>query len=142
VNKQPRLPGFVIYEDGGYDRKLAKASVGSGWASLIDEVFDKLEELGNPTIIVQVKEKYAGLRIYTGTYDTNRETTVSKFDRFLGELESKSFTICETCGAPGKVRGRGWYYTSCEEHAKPGDEPHKYQPGDPYPEEEEYAEKE
>jgi hypothetical protein len=29
--------------------------------------------------------------------------------------------ICETCGAPGKTRGRGYIYTACNEHAKEGD---------------------
>ncbi len=140
MNKQPRLPGFVIYEDGGYDRELAKRSVGAGWGGLIDEVFDKLEELANPVIIVQVKEKYAGLRIYTGGYDTNAETSVSRFDRFLNEIERKSFLTCEKCGAPGKVRGKSWYYTSCDQHAKNGDTPHDWQPGDPITEEDEYAE--
>ena len=125
---EPRLPGFVVYKDGGYDRDLAKRSVGPGWHGLIDEVFDKLESLGKPTIIVQVKEKYAGLRIYTGAYESDEEHPVNIFERFLHDIEYRSFCICETCGKPGAVRGRSWYYTSCDEHARNGDIPHKDQP--------------
>lgn len=132
------MPGFVIYSDGGYDRQLAKDSVGKGWSGLIDEVFDKLEALGKPTTIVQVKEKYAGLRIYTGGYgylDDGSEITMDDFEKFILDIEYRSFKICEVCGKEGKVRGKNWYYTSCDEHAHPNDnEPHKIQPGDEHDE--------
>jgi hypothetical protein len=29
-----------------------------------------------------------------------------------------STITCETCGAPGKRRGRGWIYTACDAHTK------------------------
>ena len=32
-----------------------------------------------------------------------------------------SSIICETCGAPGKHRGRGWFYTACDAHTKEED---------------------
>ena len=32
--------------------------------------------------------------------------------------ESMSARMCETCGNPGKVRGRGWLTTLCDEHAE------------------------
>jgi hypothetical protein len=123
--KQPRLPGYVIYEDGGYDRDLAKQSVGAGWAGLIDEIFD-MKEASNLTNvrIVQVKEKFAGLRVYIDAYEIDETHPVHQFEKFLHEAERRSFKICETCGRPGVVRGKRWYYTSCDEHAEPGDLPH------------------
>jgi hypothetical protein len=27
-----------------------------------------------------------------------------------------SYTICEECGAPGKLRGGGWMRTLCDKH--------------------------
>jgi hypothetical protein len=27
----------------------------------------------------------------------------------------------EECGAPGKIRGRGWYYTACDKHTREED---------------------
>ena len=115
VNKEIRAPGFVVYEDGGYDRELAKESVGPGWTPLVDAIFDKRDELKIDVKIVQVKEKWGGLRVYTGAfYD---DAPYKEFDNFLIEIEKKSFTICEDCGKPGKLRSGGWYRTLCEEHA-------------------------
>lgn len=117
--KQPRLPGFVVYEDGGYDRELAKASVGKGWASLIDEVFDAKESMNLRNVkIVQVKEKYAGLRIYIDGYEMDENHPVYQFEKLIHDIERRSYKICEECGAPGAVRGTGWIFTSCDAHSK------------------------
>lgn len=107
----------------GYTREMGLGSVGKGWAPLVNRVFDKLESTKGSIKIVQVKEKYAGLRIYTDY--SNKE-----LDAVINQVERQSLTMCEECGKPGKVRGQGWYYTSCDIHAKNGDTPHKYQPGD------------
>jgi len=123
--KEIRAPGFVVYENGGYDRDLAKQSVGQGWSGLIDEIFDLKESLNLSNVrIVQVKEKYAGLRVYIDLYSSDENDPVYKFEKFLHDTELRSFKICETCGKPGAVRGHGWYYTSCDEHARNGDLPH------------------
>lgn len=99
----PRYPSFVIYE--GYDRALALESVGKGWASLIHEVFDYMENNKTHSKIIQVKEKWGGLRIYTDVIDNN-------LDKKIIEIEKKSFTICEVSGEPGKLRNcNGWYRT-------------------------------
>lgn len=114
--EERRLPGWVISENGGYDRDLALASVGPGWASLINRVFDALERLGKPTTIVQVKEKYGGLRIYTDNY-------VAEFEAIIQQAELESFAMCETCGEPGVLRNNdGWYITACDLHSN-GAEP-------------------
>ena len=120
MNKEIRAPGFVVYEDGGYDRDLAKQSVGEGWSGLIDAIFNKRDELNLDVKIVQVKEKWGGLRVYTGAFYDDAVHT--EFDKFLIEMEKQSFTICETCGKPGKLRSGGWYRTVCDEHAN-GREP-------------------
>jgi len=41
-------------------------------------------------------------------------TRVEKIDDLISEAESKSYTICETCGKPGETRGGGWVRTSCD----------------------------
>lgn len=111
---------FVNYK--GYTREDALNSVGAGWASLVNRVFDKLTTIKGTVKIIQVKEKYAGLRIYTDYQ--NKELS-----EIIHQVERQSFRMCETCGAAGLVRGRGYFYTSCDAHAKDGDEPHEYQPG-------------
>jgi hypothetical protein len=105
----PRYPTFVIYE--GYDRALALESVGPGWSSLINEVFDFIEQNKIPQKVVQVKEKWGGLRIYTDVID-------NRLDAKIREMEKKSFNVCEDCGEPGKLRSGGWYRTLCDAHGK------------------------
>lgn len=106
--EEARIPGGVVLQNGGYDRELALQSVKSGWASLIHKIFDKKEELNTTARIVQVKEKWGGLRIYSD-YD-------EVFEPFIHEVERESFKICEQCGAPGDLRSGGWYKTLCEVH--------------------------
>ena len=105
----PRYPTYVIYE--GYDRALALESVGKGWSSLVNEVFDFMEQNRIHSKVIQVKEKWGGLRIYTDVID-------NRLDEKIREMEKKSFTICEDCGMPGVLRGGGWYRTLCETHGK------------------------
>lgn len=103
---------FVNYK--GYTRELGLSSVGEGWAPLVNRVFDKMEVVKGTVKIIQVKEKYGGLRIYTDY--SNKELA-----EVIYEVENKSLKMCEGCGQPGKLRGKSWYYTSCDEHARPGD---------------------
>lgn len=107
------LPSYVYYK--GYTREGALVSVGAGWANLINIVFDKVQTYTPGIVIHQVKEKWGGLRIYCGPCPED-------FDKFLMEIERKSFTVCEDCGKPGQLRGGGWYKTLCDEHAN-GREP-------------------
>ena len=99
---------FVNYK--GYDKEMALRSVGKGWAPLIHELFDRLPEFSGTIKIIQVKEKYGGLRIYTDYYQ-------EKLEQFITELEKRSLTICEQCGSAGKLRGGEWYHTLCDQHA-------------------------
>ncbi len=97
---------------------------GDGWEPLIRRACEKLE----PLILAmgpekldkylprasQIKEKYGTLRFYM-----NGETDEMTLICSKAELESEK--TCEKCGARGKIRGRGWYYTACEEHAREED---------------------
>jgi hypothetical protein len=107
--KTSQYPTAVIYE--GYDRNLALQSVGSGWAALINEVFDFFESAKIKNVrIIQVKEKWGGLRIYTDYMN-------DAFDQKIREVEKRSFTVCEVSGTPGKLRKcNGWYRTLSDEH--------------------------
>ena len=97
---------------------------GLGWYDLIEDLCAKIhEEVAKEPIdgieqyhfypmIAQVKEKFGGLRFYM-----HRET--EEISKLIEIAERKSETICEVCGAPGTLRGVGWYHTACEEHKKP-----------------------
>ncbi len=106
----PRFLPASFYAPG-YTREQALESVDIGWHGLINKVFDKLESIKDIIIVIhQVKEKYGGLRIYTSCIH-------EEFDKFILELETESYKICEKCGEPGKLRGGGWYVTACDAHA-------------------------
>lgn len=84
-------------------------SCGDGWFDLIDQLcgniqsyIDNNKHLNVPQVTVdQVKEKFGTLRFYvTGGNELIRG--------MIWFAESMSGRICETCGAPGKRRGRGY----------------------------------
>lgn len=101
----------------------------NGWEPLIRELSEKLvplveqfnkdyppkpEEMYNGFAVVQVKEKFGGLRYYTN-YSSK------EINDLIDEYETLSYKTCEICGKPGKTMGQGWYYTACPEHTKEQD---------------------
>lgn len=114
MTKEGKIPSLVYYS--GYDRELAKASVGKGWWGLIDEIFDnydRTENSKNQFKIIQVKEKYGALTVYLDSHQPY-------FSLFLQAMERKSMTICEDCGASGAemYAVRGWKRTLCSSCAQ------------------------
>lgn len=89
------------------NREDAKSYVGPGWASLIDAIYDRLPEDAH---VLQVKEKWGGLRFYVSG-------TTELLD-FIDEMEARSLETCEVCGQPGRPREGGWIRTLCDEHAR------------------------
>ena len=104
-------PGFVTYR--GYSREMALASVGKGWASLVDMVFDALDKSTAPIKVVQVKEKYGTLRVYTDY------SGIPSIDDAIEEAERLSHITCEACGKEGTLREGGWWQTLCDECDEP-----------------------
>jgi len=86
-----------------------------GWHPMIIELLDKIQDMvnNNPEEyldlrIMQIKEKFGGLRVYTNFYDEDIEL-------LLSEYEEKSNTICEICGRPGELReNHFWLKTLCD----------------------------
>lgn len=84
-------------------------SINVGWFPLIKELIEDLISLGWNKQIIQVKEKFGGLRFYINA--GNEEI----FDRIV-KAERESYTVCENTGKPGKLRkDTGRYRTLCEE---------------------------
>jgi len=106
---------------------------GDGWYNIIDQLCNNIQhhidwnnerrasllesnphELTIPeempqVVAVQVKEKFGTLRFY---YDGGDDFV----DGMSRMAESLSAVTCEDCGAPGTVRGPGWYRTLCDAH--------------------------
>lgn len=98
----------------GYTIDMGVASVGPGWSNLVRSAFI---ECPSDLIIVQVKEKFGGLRIYTdpkkqysldvgpqGSFDSDVHKA---YQKFLNELEVRSTEVCEYCAAKCKIQKCG-----------------------------------
>lgn len=60
--------------------------------------------------IMQVKEKFGGLRFYINGGD-------KRIQHWIEFAEAMSYKICEDCGAPGTVRNdTGWVHVKCDLH--------------------------
>jgi hypothetical protein len=83
--------------------------VGPGWKPLVEPLIAQCQEEGTP--ILQVKEKFGGLRFYTGGGS-------AKLAAMIAAAETVSMRTCEECGKPGRtVAPQGWVRTLCYEHS-------------------------
>ena len=86
-----------------------------GWLSLLHDLCLRLQTYldtnpGIPQVVVlQVKEKYGGLRFYIAGGDQFCRVTVDT-------AEEASLKICEVCGQPGVLVGKRWVSVRCDEH--------------------------
>lgn len=82
--------------------------VGDGWFQLIWDLCEKLEPLVDENFeVIQVKEKFGGLRFYA--HGANE-----KIHDIIGKAEDKSYKICEHCGTKGKqTTVNGWVMSVC-----------------------------
>jgi hypothetical protein len=91
---------------------------GDGWFDLLWRLCERLEpvasaaeeETGQSFQVLQVKEKFGGLRFNTNFSDV----TIAVL---IGDAESESTQTCEACGKPGTRRDDSWIMTRCDEHA-------------------------
>jgi hypothetical protein len=98
---------------------------GDGWFDILWRLCEDLEPLvaefeaaGGPTFeVLQVKEKFAGLRFYVNC--RKNDAIRQRIDTAIHE----SLRICEVCGQPGRERGGGWIKTLCDEHSEFASDP-------------------
>ena len=89
-----------------------------GWFDIIWRLCEDLEplvaqleqELGCQFEVLQVNEKFGGLRIHVN--DAN-----DAIRQRIGIAADESFHTCEVCGQPGKLREERSIKTLCDEHA-------------------------
>ena len=98
---------------GKYERTIDDSiyfGVGEGWYQIIKDLIDDLIKMGWDKNVVQVKEKFGGLRFYI-------DKGSDEIYRRIAQAEKDSYETCEKCGNKGELRkDTGWYFTLCEEH--------------------------
>jgi hypothetical protein len=97
---------------------------GDGWFSLLWRLCEDLEPLvaeyekaaGNRFEVVQVKEKFGGLRFYAHGADGVIRTNDAIRQR-IQKAAQESFRTCELCGKPGQLFESPWLGVRCDECA-------------------------
>jgi len=96
-----------------------------GWYNLVYKLCEDIErilkeecpEFLDKFIVLEVKEKFGGLRFYTGGV---HEKVADKIFSLISKAEEESYRICEVCGKEGCLRINReyrWYKTLCDECA-------------------------
>lgn len=85
--------------------------VGEGWRPIVKKACADLELLGY--IILQVKEKFGGLRLYFACPD---HMDWEDGDEIVRHAEEACWKTCEVCGQDGKQRDLSWIKTLCDRH--------------------------
>ncbi len=89
-----------------------------GWFDILWRLCEDLEPLvaefertsGHKFEVLQVKEKFGGLRFYV-----NRRENAA-IDERIRAAQEESFHTCEICGQPGTLREGRCIKTLCDEH--------------------------
>lgn len=89
-----------------------------GWYDLLKRLCEDIEALGPPEDfrVLQVKEKFGGLRFYTSGCS-------EAIHKRVDQAEKESYETCEECGTTSNVTtgGKGWISTLCDDCRKPED---------------------
>ncbi len=82
--------------------------VGSGWIALVIDCLQKFEALDFDIQVLQIKEKFGGLRIYV-------DNNTAQVGEIIKAAEEKVMKTCESCGEPGKLCSDcGWMMVRCD----------------------------
>lgn len=94
-----------------------------GWHTIIDELSKQVAQVaeqhppveGEPCVsVVQIKEKFGGLRYYIDYHNMN-DDDIQKIEYIVRNAEMKTFAVCEDCGGDGQRVSprRYWMKTLC-----------------------------
>lgn len=89
---------------------------GKGWNKLIIPILDYIDLYNSghddKIEILQIKEKFGGLRIYTSF-------STPELDQLIDDAEEQSFKTCEYCGSTENIsQTTGWIKTLCSKCMK------------------------
>lgn len=80
-------------------------SCDKGWHPLIEECHIELKAVDPDYQILQIKEKFGGLRFYFETLNADK---YPKMHEIVRKYEAKSLTVCEITGNGGTLHKKGF----------------------------------
>lgn len=88
---------------------VAEFAIGPGWSKIVLDLHHEMVKVEPEYKILQVKEKFGGLRYYT-------EPSTEAMRVLTLHAERKAWCTCYECGASGEVRplGGGSFITLCD----------------------------
>lgn len=99
---------LLLNENPEIKTRYLSVEVGIGWKPLVERIITSAK--ANGIKLVQIKEKFGQLRVYTDTYNQEVSDVIT-------QAEFESAKICETCGKPGELRyDISWVHCACDEH--------------------------
>ena len=96
-------------------------SIDIGWYPIIAEACGDITNVIDATPglrvdVVQIKEKFGGLRFYMDINGASEET-IEVIHKIADWAENEASRTCEVCGEPGSVHSpKGWWKTVCQKH--------------------------
>jgi hypothetical protein len=81
---------------------------GPGWDNLLRMIDGALKEIDPDYQIMQVKEKFGGLRYYTSLSERLTDEQRNQCYEIERTAEALSFCLCEQCGTTNEVETKGW----------------------------------
>jgi hypothetical protein len=108
---------FNVKGDFRYTGMTLGFQHGDDWFDILWRLCGDLEPLvaelekqtGRQFEVLQVKEKFGGLRFYVNHANDGIRQRIQT-------AKGESFDTCEICGKPGELRESRWIRTLCEEH--------------------------
>jgi hypothetical protein len=113
-------PGLFHPPEGHPEKAAGYPWCEQGWRDLLERLFVRIEAAlrqGETIHFSQIKEKFAGLRVYWRG-DVSQETA-ALIHEAIALAEARSACTCEECGDAGELyRHAGVYMTRCDTHPK------------------------
>lgn len=89
--------------------KVPYFECGKGWHPTIEKLLEVIKNDPVEVTVLQIKEKFGGLRFYYyGGSDVTEKAVLA--------AEKECVDICEFCGEPGVSRDLPWIRVLCDKH--------------------------
>jgi hypothetical protein len=118
-----RHPDLFTLTQNGQTSTPGWPTVGDGWRDLVETAVARIADAvatapAGSLRIVQVKSKFAGLRLYWQSAGLSDEIK-NAVEEAVALAEARSACTCEICGEAGRLFKRGgWFMTRCDDHAE------------------------